>query len=279
MARKLQTRSRARASQRALAAATALYIRVSTEHQAEEGYSLDAQRDRLLAYCAAQEWPVEPEHIYVDAGVSGKSTDRPAFQAMLTAAQEGRVGRVVALKLDRIARNVRDFLGLVDGFKALGCELVLLKEGFDTGTPHGKFALTMFAAMAELEAATITERVLSGKRQKASTGGYNGSRTPYGYTYDGERFTIEPEAAQVVRAIFEGYTHGESLKGAAARLNGAGVPTARGGQWYASTVRYVVSNGAYAGLIQWDGVEAEGSIYPPIVEREVYEQAIRRLED
>ena len=62
---------------------TALYVRVSTERQADEGYSLDAQKERLQAHCVAQGWPVDPAHIYVDAGISGKSTDRPEFQLSL----------------------------------------------------------------------------------------------------------------------------------------------------------------------------------------------------
>src|SRR3954453_7307138 len=75
---------------------TALYIRVSTQLQADEGFSLDDQQERLQAHCTAQGWTVCPDHIYVDAGVSGKSTDRPAFQAMLQAAQAGRIQRIVA---------------------------------------------------------------------------------------------------------------------------------------------------------------------------------------
>ncbi len=143
---------------------TALYIRVSTQLQADEGFSLEAQQERLQAHCTAQGWHVCPDHIYIDAGVSGKSTDRPAFQAMLAAAKDKQINRIVVMKLDRMARNVREFLATVDELKAWGCDLVLVKESFDTFTPHGRFALTMFAAMAELEASTITERVMSGKQ-------------------------------------------------------------------------------------------------------------------
>ena len=159
---------------------TALYIRVSTEKQADEGFSLDAQEMRLRAYCEAQQWNVCPNHIYVDAGISGKSTDREQFQAMMQAAKDGSVKRIVTMKLDRLARNTKDFLSIVDTLQNDGCDLVLIKESFDTSTPQGKFALTMFAAIAELEASTITERVMTGKAQKAADGGYNGSRCPLG---------------------------------------------------------------------------------------------------
>ena len=267
---------------------TALYVRVSTQLQADEGYSLEAQQERLEAYCKAQGWNVGEGHIYIDAGVSGKSVDRPQFQAMLQAAQAGQVQRIVAMKLDRIARNVREFLATVDQLKEWHCDLVLVKESFDTSTPHGRFALTMFAAMAELEASTITERVMSGKQQKASKGGdkgfYNGSRIPLGYKYVGGAFQINEPAAAVVRDIFDGFIRGESMSAMADCLNTNETPTASGGKWYASTVRYILTNGLYAGLAQWHAegdkeaskITAEGA-YPAIISKATYEQALKRL--
>ena len=85
------------------ATCTALYVRVSTQLQADEGFSLEAQQERLQAHCKAQGWLTSADHIYIDAGVSGKSTDRPQFTAMLAAAQAGQVQRIVAMKLDRMA--------------------------------------------------------------------------------------------------------------------------------------------------------------------------------
>ncbi len=116
-------------------------------------------------------WPrcgqLRRAHLHIDAGISGKATtERPAFQTMMAAAQAGQVQRIVAMKLDRLARNVKDFLGIVDELRAMKCDLVLVKKSFDTSTPQGKFALTMFAAMAELEASTITERI-SGQLEQA----------------------------------------------------------------------------------------------------------------
>lgn len=256
---------------------TALYIRVSTEKQADEGFSLDAQEKRLRAFCTAQEWNVDDKCIYIDAGVSGKSTDRAAFQAMIVAAHRGEVTRIVAVKLDRVARNVKSFLHIVDELKAVGCDLVLIQESFDTSTPHGKFALTMFAAMAELEASTIAERMRSGKTEKASEGGYNGTRIPLGYIYADEQFSIAEDGAGVVRNVFADFLTGHGLSTIAQRLNDAGATTAKGGQWYASTVRYILSNGFYAGLVQWGNSEDVAGCHPAIISRETYEQAQARL--
>ena len=277
MARKMSKRQSA--EQLALGAkveVTAIYVRVSTERQAEEGYSLDDQARRLGYYCESQGWNVDTKRVYVDAGVSGKSTHREQFQAMMQAAQAGEIHRIVAMKLDRIARNVRDFLSIVEELKTAGCDLVLIKESFDTSTPHGKFALTMFAAMAELEAATITERVMSGKAQKAQEGGYNGARCPLGYKYEQNVFSVVDEAASTVRYIFTSFVHGQGMQAIAQDLNATATPTARGGTWYASTVRTILQNGFYAGLSQWDGTEQPGS-HPAIISRELYEAAHNRL--
>ena len=217
--------------------------------------------------------------MYEDGGESGTTVERPAFQAMLAAAQRGAVTRIVAVKLDRLARNVRDFLALVDDLLAWGCDLVLLKESFDTSTAQGKFALTLFAAMAELEASTITERVMAGKAQKASVGGYNGSPAPLGYDYDGQRFIPNRHAA-TVRLIFARFLEGQSLISIARDLNAARIPTARGGRWHASTVRYILSNGLYAGRSQWDGVEVADAprlLGRAIIDRVTYAMALERL--
>lgn len=258
---------------------TALYIRVSSEQQVKEGYSLEDQEKRLRAYCEAQGWPVCADQVYVDAGLSGKSTaGREAFGRMLQAAERGDIKRVVASKLDRIARNTKDFLGIVDTLQSYGCDLVLIKESFDTSTPQGKFFMVMTAAMAEFELSTIAERTFNGKVQKASEGGYNGSAIPLGYSFQGKDkpFAIDQNGAETVRSIFQWFCEGVGMANIANRLNLKGVGTAKGGKWYASTVKYILSNGLYAGLAQWDDVETVGA-HPPIISTETYEQAHARM--
>jgi len=255
---------------------TALYVRVSTQAQADEGFSLEAQQERLQAFCVAQGWHVCPGHIYIDAGVSGKTTDRPQFQAMLAAAKDKQIGRIVAMKLDRMARNVREFLATVDQLKAWHCDLVLVKESFDTSTPHGRFALTMFAAMAELEASTITERVMSGKQQKASQGGFNGGAEAFGYTYDAGTFAINEVEADIVRSMFAMFLAGKSLHGIAKALNDAGHTTKKGKAFFPMTVRQTLTNGLYAGVAQWAGIE-QPAAHPAIIDKATYEAAHKRL--
>ena len=256
---------------------TALYIRVSTVKQAEEGNGLAAQRSELDKYCALQGWSVAPEHVFVDAGISGKSDDRPAFQAMMAAAQAGQIQRIVATKLDRIARNLKNLLQTVDELKQYGCALVIKKEQFDTSTAQGIFVLQMLGAVSELERSMIHERVQSGRVENASQGGYNGARCPLGYEYSNEAFTVVEEQAQTVRSIFAMFLAGKSLNASAKALNEAGTQTAAGGKWYPATVGYILRNGQYAGLSQWDGVEVDG-VYPAIIDKATYEAAHKRLQ-
>jgi len=255
-----------------------LYIRVSTDKQADEGFSLDAQQDRLAAMCAANDWRVCDDHIYVDAGESGKTTDRPAYKRMIAAIANGAVNRVVVTKLDRLSRNTREFLELLDYCDGHGCSIVSIAESFDTGTPVGRAVVTVLMAFAELERTQITDRVMTGKRQKAQAGGFNGGGIPYGYTYADGAFSVNETQAARVRDIFHAFLHGSTMKDIAVNLNDAGTPTARGGKWDTSTVRYILRNGAYAGLLQWNGVEhAKSETYPAIIAPTEYEAAHRRL--
>ena len=274
MARKTAA-TKTKATQSELALCTALYARVSTANQVD-GFSLDAQQAKLQAFCFAQGWDVCPDHIYIDAGESGKSTDRPAFNAMMQAAHDGKIARIVSIKLDRVARNVKAFLELVDELQAIGVDLVLLAENFDTGTPNGRFALTVFAALAELERSTIRDRVMTGRKQKALEGGFCGGNIPLGYTYDNNKFT--PNAhSKTVQAIFTMFNSGHSLTAIASHLDAQNAPTSKGGKWAIRQVRYILSNGAYAGLSQWDGVETTQGEYPAIITPETYETAQSRL--
>ena len=258
---------------------TALYIRVSTDKQAAEGYSLEAQREKLTAYCISQGWTATEAHIYVDAGQSAKSTDRPEFQRMIAAIAAGDVRRVVAVKLDRLSRNTRDFLGLLDYCDTHACGIVSIAESFDTSTPVGRAVVTVLMAFAELERSQIADRMQSGRDEKARQGERNGAPTPYGYKRDAAgAWGVHPDQAQTVRSIFTEFCAGGSLRGVAAALNAAGVPAPKGRAWYPAQVSYILDNGLYAGLVQYKGgagVPAED--VPAIVDRATYDAAGVRL--
>ena len=273
------TKRISKAKQTALGAggATALYIRVSTDKQANEGYSLDAQREKLLAYCTAQGWAAADAHVYLDAGISAKSTDRPEYQRMLQAVAAGDVRRIVAVKLDRLSRNTRDFLGLLDYCDEHACGIVSIAESFDTSTPVGRAVVTVLMAFAELERSQIADRMQSGRDEKARQGERNGAPVPYGYTYTGGQWAAQPEQAATVRRIFAEFNRGASLRGIAAMLNNAGVPAPRGRAWYPAQVSYILDNGLYAGLVQYKGAGVPAENVPAIVGAADYDAAGVRL--
>ena len=266
--------------------ATAIYIRVSTDRQATEGYSLDAQERKLRSLCDANDWRLRDEHVYIDAGESGKTTDRPAFQRMMAAARAGDVRRIVAVRLDRVARNTLAFLELVNELSVIGVDLVLLVENFDASTPSGKFALNMFAALAELERSTIAERMMNGKSERITKGGFNGSPVPYGYKSNkGGKAVQDDVQAAIVRRIFSEFVAGSTMSDIARRLTSEKVPTKHNNAdgtvraWSTEVVRYILRNGTYAGFAQWGDVDdrTQSGTYDAIISAETYEAAVRRL--
>lgn len=228
----------------------AIYLRVSTDDQANDGYGLDVQRERTTAQIAAKGWTFAGE--FVDAGISGtkEANQRPGLQALLDAAQAGKLDAVIVLALDRLGRNTRLVLTLVETLTATDVAIVSCKESLDTSTPQGEFVLTMFAALAQLERATIVERTTAGRDERGKVDGERGGRVPLGYVRlpDGT-IQIDESAADVVRSIFSRRAAGETLTTIADSLTAAGVPTARatstryqGAKWYARTVKLVLDN-------------------------------------
>ncbi len=230
-----------RHSRGASAPPTALgYARVSTDEQAREGVSLDAQRSRIRAYCEAKD--LQLVDVLVDDGISGKTLERPALAELIARCERGEVRNVVVVKLDRLTRRTRDLLALVDDlFLARQIELHSVSESLDTSTPHGRFVLTLFGGLAQMERELIGERTrtaLAYKRQQ----GQPTSHAPLGFCSNGsrEQMVAVPSELEVVRRIIERWRRGGTYLGIAAQLNAEGVSTKRGRRWHASTVRAIV---------------------------------------
>ena len=231
----------------------ALYLRVSTEEQATDGYGLDVQRSRCTAMAEAKGWQVDARHVYTDEGISGTKDihQRPGLAAMLDAVKAGDVGAVIVLSLDRLGRKARIVLNLVDGITEAGAELVSCKEALDTSTPAGRFVLGIFAGLAQLERDNIVERTTDGRNQRGKRDGEKGGRVPFGYKRmkDVGSLAVDETAAPLVRTIFAERAGGASLRAIADTLNTQGAPVAQGGsRWYASSVKAVLDNeAAYSG--------------------------------
>lgn len=232
----------------------ALYVRVSTEDQAKEGFSIAAQLKRLRAYCKARGWEIASE--YVDDGHSGREIDRPGYQRMLEERDQWDV--LLVLKMDRIHRNSKNFAIMMDRLREWGKEFNSMQESFDTTTAMGRFVMDIIQRIAQLESEQIGERVKMGMTQKARMAkGYLGFGEPYGFSYvDGTLSPIEGEASVVID-IFTWYLEGLTLQAIANRLNDSGIPSKRGGSWSKQAISRILRNPLYCGHVRWDGIVRE----------------------
>lgn len=228
---------------------TAIYLRVSTDDQAD-AYGIQAQRLKCLAMATIKDWHVDDDMIFVDDGYSGtlEAHKRPELARLIALAHNGKITNVIIGSLDRLGRKTQVILDLVDELSRCNVNLVSCKEAIDTTTPTGRFVVTVFAGLAELERCSIIERTSAGRDARATVDGEKGGRVPYGYQrVDGEINIHEPHAA-VVREIFRQRNAGNTLAQIAAHLNTASYRTARGAQWSPSTLHYILANAdAYAG--------------------------------
>lgn len=242
----------------------AIYLRVSTDDQAQHGYGLEVQREKCNAMASVKGWDVIAE--YKDEGVSGTTEpeQRPAMAQLLAAVDAGQIDAVLVLALDRLGRKTRIVLELAERFGAQNVELVSVKELLDTSTATGEFVLTMFAALAQLERSTIVNRTTEGRNARGRIDGEKGGRLPYGYyrnTADNNAVEIDLDAANIVRMIFRHRRAGKGMQAIADTLNLAGYASPKGGQWYASSVKIILDNKpAYAG-----GERGESSVCWPAI--------------
>ncbi len=233
----------------------AIYARVSTEDQAKEGFSLAAQLEKLRSYCKARDWKIAAE--YVDDGYSGRNTNRPAYKKMMEEIDSWDI--LLVMKMDRIHRNSKNFMLMMEELRKKGKEFVSMTESLDTSTAMGRFVMDIIQRIAQLESEQIGERVYIGMRQKAKQGkGILGSPPPYGYTYRDGKLAVVDGEARVVKKMFEMYLDGHSLKEIEEWLNKNGIKTKKGGRWGKKTVARILSNPIYCGYIEWEEIIFRG---------------------
>ncbi len=233
----------------------ALYVRVSTDEQAAEGYSLEAQKSILTDHCLAE--GLDIAEVYEDDGYSGRNANRPAYRRMMSEIDSWDV--LVVLKMDRIHRNSRNFMSMMDELGRHGKEFVSCYEALDTSNALGRFVVDMIQRMAQLESEQIGERTKIGMREKAENLGTEpvrkgtmGFTPPYGYTlYDGQ-LKEDPEELTVVTDIFRSYLSGDTMDAICYSLNSSGTLTRRGNPWNKYNLRNVLHNPVYAGYMRWE---------------------------
>lgn len=184
-----------------------LYIRVSTAYQEKEGYSIEAQKEKLRAYATAKDYEVFKT--YVDGGVSGAKVDRPALNEMIDDIEDERLDVVIVYKLDRLSRSQKNTMYLIeDVFLKNNVDFISLQESFDTTTSFGRAMIGILAVFAQLERDNIKERTMLGRVERAKKGLYRGGNNPpVGYVYKDGELIRDENTAVIIETIFNEYVY------------------------------------------------------------------------
>jgi len=235
----------------------AVYVRVSTEEQSTEGYSLEAQKVILRDYCIYKNWEIAD--IYEDGGYSGRDIKRPEYRRMMEEHDKWDV--LLVLKMDRIHRSSRNFMNMMDDLNKKGKMFVSQTEALDTTNALGRFVVDMIQRIAQLESEQIGERTYIGMREKAESMSNTekesrtmGFSAPFGYNLNNGILLSAPEELAIIVEIFEEYLSGTTMDGIAYALNRTGRPTRRGNPWNIYNIRNILHNPIYAGYMRWDDV-------------------------
>lgn len=247
----------------------AIYARVSTTNQAEEGYSVDQQIDKLTKYAELNDWEISK--IYKDAGFSGSKLQRPGMQQLINDIQDKKFEAVLVYKLDRLSRSVRDTLYLTkDVFTKNNIAFVSLNENIDTSSAMGSLFLTILSAINEFERENIKERMSMGKLGRIKSGKTSAwSNVPFGYKYIDGELVQDGIQAPIVRNIFESYLSGQSLSKIKRTLNEEG-HISKDTPWTFSRVRQVLENVIHAGYNNFKGEIYKGN-HKPIISYETWQ--------
>lgn len=221
------------------------YIRVSTEEQATNGQSLDAQRAKLEAY--ANLYDLELVEIIADGGASAKSLNRPGLRDALAKLRGGVADGLVIAKLDRLTRNVGDWQRLIDAYfgDKAGKQLFSVADSIDTRTAAGRLVLNVLLSVAQWERETIAERTKDALQHKIGKGERCGKvRFGYALAADGKTLVAVPSEQEAIELMKKLRAAGQTLRDIAAELNRRGIQTKEGGQWKHTTVSGILARAA-----------------------------------
>lgn len=234
------------------------YVRVSTDAQAEQGYSIPDQTAKLQAFCTVKGW--ENAKFYTDPGFSGSNLNRPAMQEMISDAMEGKLKAVVVFKLDRLSRSQKDTLYLIeDVFLPNEVDFVSISEALDTTTPYGRAMIGILSVFAQLERENIYMRTRIGMMGRVSAGYWRGGgNVPFGYDYDKTSKSLIPNAdAPKVPQAYDLYIKGYSCQKIADML----------GLSSEQLVRNILTKRTYCGYINYKGKDYKG-FHEPLIDEE-----------
>ena len=240
---------------------------MSTDAQFEEGYSVDAQKEQLTAYCVSK--GMKDYDYYIDGGWSGSNIERPEMERLMKDVKDGKISHVIVYKLDRLSRSQKDTLYLIeDLFMPNNVDFISLTESLDTSTPMGRAMIGILAAFAQLERENIRMRTRMGMNERVKDGYWmGGGRVPFGYDYDKKQGILIPNKdAEKVRKIYDLYIQGYSPQNIANIL----------GLKYDRLAIQILKRKSNYGIIEYNGVEYQGR-HEPIISKEIYDKAMTAM--
>ena len=261
-----------------------VYIRVSTEDQAREGFSLGEQKEKLLQLCSFKD--LEVYKVYKDAGISAKDMEhRPQFQEMLQDIKEGKINYIIAYKLDRITRSVRDLEELISVLEQYNCFLLCYRDDVNTSTSNGRFFVRMLTVLSQLEIEIVSERTKFGLNGAIKSGHIPGQR-PFGYTKSEDKKMIVDNATRpYVEKIFDMYLEGKSFQQIANYFKENNIYPKK--KWHDTTIQKIIDNKIYMGdYEQYKRIGKQENLEPivymnvvePIISRAKWEECQKQKE-
>ena len=260
-----------------------IYIRVSTENQAREGFSLGEQEEKLRQLCKYKGFEIFK--VYKDAGISAKDMkNRPAFQTMLEDMKNGLINYIVAYKLDRVTRSVRDLEVLISTLEKYHCYLICDRDDVNISTANGRFFVRMLTVLSQLEIEIVSERTKFGLNGAIKAGHIPG-KCPLGYYRDKDKTLKNDNSTKdVVVRIFEMYLEGKSYQTIVNILNKEKVLYPEVKHWIDSSINRIINNKIYMGdyeRYKYDNdreTELFMDVVPAIITRAMWEEFQKQKE-
>lgn len=241
----------------------AIYVRVSTQDQAQHGFSLDAQQENLVNYAKALGYEIF--RIYRDEGKSAKDLKRPEMQNMLKDAQEKKFSAIFIYKLDRFSRSLKDLILTIDQLKGWNIDFISLQDKIETASASGKLMFQIIGAFAEFERNIIGDRTKFGMERKAKEGGFI-TKAPKGYKLVNKHLVPHEEESQIIKQIFEEFLNSDISLTQLAKKHGMTT----------SGIKKLLQNTTYLGKVKFANNESQGS-HEAIISEELFGKVREKL--
>lgn len=218
----------------------AIYIRVSTTKQVEEGYGLDLQKTDCEFLAKYRKWNVVDR--YIDEGVSGTLdiAERPELKRLVEDAKNRKFKVVIVYAIDRLGRDSAIITGIIKILDANGISITSTKENIDSSTPQGKFVVDLFASLAEMDRKNVVNRMKKGRDELRKKKGWIGGIPPYGYKVINKEVLINEPEAKVVYYIYKLSRDGLNPNLIATTLNKHNLPSKMGTKWSRDAVKKIL---------------------------------------